>query len=100
MTATGHAWILSKKNRTLRTSSAEVVLLGQFGTIITKSRNEFVQSESLETGAMLGSAQRRHRDRLRWHRVADDCAVEEHRILLAPALFQTAPPPKSRRDAH
>src|SRR5207253_6749424 len=88
-TAIGPAWILSKKSRTLKTSSAEVVRLGLCGIIITKSRNDFVQFEPREASALPGGAQRRHRDRLRWHGIANDRAVEEHRILLARPQFQS-----------
>src|SRR5438045_7871293 len=88
MTAIGPAWILSKKSRTLKTSSAGAGRLGQSGITSTKLRSDFVQSESRETGAVPGGAQRRHRDRLRWHSAANDRAVEENRVLLARSLCQ------------
>src|SRR6266550_8753311 len=89
MTAIGRAWILSKKSRTLKTSSAGAVRLGWCGIISTKSRNDFVRSESREAGALPGGAQRRHRDRLRRNSIANDRAVEEHRVLLARPQFQS-----------
>src|SRR2546430_15369706 len=96
MTAIGRAWILSKKSRTLKTSSAGAVRLGWCGIISTKSRNDFVRSESREAGALPGGAQRRHRDRLRRNSIANDRAVEEHRVLLAPPPVPTQPPPTNR----
>src|SRR5205823_8509883 len=96
MTAIGPAWTRSRKSRTLRTSSAEVVRLGRCGIINTKSTSDFVQSESREAGALPRGAQRRHRDRLRWHSIANDRAVEEYRLLLARAQFQSEARQRSR----
>src|SRR5215467_8455648 len=88
MTAIGPAWILLKKSRTLRISSAGAVPPGQSGITSTKSRNDFVHAESREARAVPGRAQRRHRDRLRWDSVANDSAVEEPRDLLARSMCQ------------
>src|SRR6266436_2642966 len=89
MTAIGPAWTPSRKSRTLRTSLAEVVRLRWCGIINTKSRSDCVQSESRAAGALLGGAQRRYRDWLRRNSIANDRAVEEHRVLLARSQCQS-----------
>src|SRR6266404_8046767 len=98
MTAIGLAWIPSRKSRTLRTSSAGALRLGRCGIISPKSRSDCVQSEPREASALPGGAQRRHRDRLRWHGIANDRTVEEYRVLLDRAQFQSEACQRSREQ--